>query len=296
MKSIIDNTFFGYIYKKILYQLLCCISPALMGVIISSTTAKDWILNHVSEDVKSLLTTGWMQIALIIIGSVVIPSVVFVIIERIEFKNKKFGYDTLLYLMSNIDNVVEEKRKRYKKVKELNFKSDGTIFRNISKPQDQIKSLCKAFCLMMRFLTNDDAVKSSIFYCKEMEIGEVLAVCGEDSIKSNLKKLNEKSLAKSVIEDGKAKIINDTDNDECFYKPKGCKAKSALALPVYDGDKLLFVVCFSSPQKGCFEEKKLERYEKIIEEISDRILLEWHLYELLKLGKNEKKKQQSKQS
>lgn len=169
MKNIIKNTFFGFICKKLLYQLLCCISPTLMGLIISSTTAKHWILNHVFEGIKSLLTTGWIQIILIIIGSIVIPIIVFVIIEKIEFKNKKSGYDTLLYLMSNIDNVVEEKRQRYKIVKESNFKGDGTIFRNISKPKDQIKSLCKAFCLMMRFLTNDDGVKSSIFYCKDMK-------------------------------------------------------------------------------------------------------------------------------
>lgn len=184
--------------------------------------------------------------------------------------------------MSNIDNVVKEKRLRYKSVRNSNYKTDGTIFRNISKPRDPIKYLCKAFCVMMRFLTNDEAVKSSILYCKNSKIGEILAVCGEDSLKCNVEEFNNSSLAKDVVEIGKSIIINDTDESEKFYKPKGCKAKSALAMPVFDGDELVFVVCFSSPNKKCFREKELLKYEKIIEEISDRVLLEWHLHELLK--------------
>lgn len=56
-------------------------------------------------------------------------------------------------------------------------------------------------------------------------------------------------------------------------------------MPVFDGDELVFVVCFSSPNKSCFKEKRIAKYERIIEEISDRVLLEWHLNELLKMGK-----------
>lgn len=187
--------------------------------------------------------------------------------------------------MSNIDNAVKEKRQRYKEARNSKYKTDGTIFRNISKPRDQIKSLCRAFCLMMQFLTNDEMVKSSILYCKNSKIGDVLAVCGEDSIKCKIEELNNKSLAKDVVEKGKSIIINDTDKSELFYKPKGCRAKSALAMPVFDGNELVFVVCFSSPNKSCFKEKRIAKYERIIEEISDRVLLEWHLHELLKMGK-----------
>ncbi len=289
MKNILEKTFTGVVWKKLMYQLFCCISPTAMGIILSSSPMKKWILGITPEKVKELLTTEWFQVALVILFAIIVPCLVNGLIECLEYRNKKSGYDTLLYLMSNIDNVVKEKRQRYKEVRNSHYKTDGTIFRNISKPRNQIKSLCQAFCLMMQFLTNDEMVKSSIFYCKNSQIGEILAVCGEDSIKCKIEELNNTSLAKDVLEKGKAIIINDTDKSDKFFKPRGCKAKSALAIPVFDGDELIFVVCFSSPNKKCFKKKRIAKYERIIEEISDRVLLEWHLHELLKKGSNETK-------
>lgn len=285
MKNILDKTYKDIVGKKLLYQIFCCISPTTMGIILSSSATKTWIINNVPEWVKNLLLAEWFQVVLIILFAIIIPCLIYGLIEYLEYKNKRTGYDTLLCLMSNIDNAVKEKRQRYKEARNSKYKTDGTIFRNISKPRDQIKSLCRAFCLMMQFLTNDEMVKSSILYCKNSKIGDVLAVCGEDSIKCKIEELNNKSLAKDVVEKGKSIIINDTDKSELFYKPKGCRAKSALAMPVFDGNELVFVVCFSSPNKSCFKEKRIAKYERIIEEISDRVLLEWHLHELLKMGK-----------
>lgn len=285
MKSILDKTYIGVIGKKLLCQLCYCISPTVMGIVLSSSAIKIWILNIVPEYARGLLKTGWIQFFLVVLFALIIPCLVYVLVEYLEFRNKKSGYDTLLYLMSNIDNVVKEKRQRFKEARNSNYKTEGTIFRNISKPRSQIKCLCQAFCLMMQFLTDDEMVKSSILYCKKSTIGDVLAVCGEDSIKCKIEELNNQSLAKEVVDTGKPIIINDTDKSAIFFKPKGCRAKSALALPIFDGNELVFVVCFSSPNKGCFKENRIAKYERIIEEISDRVLLEWHLHELLKMGK-----------
>lgn len=57
-------------------------------------------------------------------------------------------------------------------------------------------------------------------YCKNSKIGDVLAVCGEDSIKCQIEELNNKSLAKDVVDNGKSIIVNDTDKSELFFKPK----------------------------------------------------------------------------
>lgn len=285
MKNILDKTYKSIVGKKLLYQVFCCISPTAMGIILSSSATKTWIINNVPEWMRNLLLAGWFQVVLIILFGIIIPCLISGLIEYLEYKNKRTGYEILLCLMSNIDNAVKEKRQRYKEVRKSKYKTDSTIFRNISKPRDQIRSLCRAFCVMMQFLTNDEMVKSSILYCKNSKIGDVLAVCGEDSIKCQIEELNNKSLAKDVVEKGKSIIVNDTDKSELFFKPKGCRAKSALAMPVFDGNELLFVVCFSSPNKDCFKEKRIAKYEQIIEEISDRVLLEWHLHELLKMGK-----------
>lgn len=285
MKNILDKTYKGVVYKKLLYQVFCCISPTAMGIILSSSATKTWIINIVPERIRNLLLAGWFQVVLIILFGIIIPCLISGLIEYMKYKNKRTGYEILLCLMSNIDNAVKEKRQRFKEVRKSKYKTDSTIFRNISKPRDQIRSLCRAFCVMMQFLTNDEMVKSSILYCKNSKIGDVLAVCGEDSIKCQIEELNNKSLAKDVVEKGKSIIVNDTDKSELFFKPKGCRAKSALAMPVFDGNELLFVVCFSSPNKDCFKEKSIAKYEQIIGEISDRLLLEWHLHELLKMGK-----------
>ena len=75
--------------------------------------------------------------------------------------------------------------------------------------------------------------------------------------------------------------MEDTDNDDSFYKPKGCNAKSAVVFPIFDGRSILFVLCFTSSQKNIFLLSDIGNYNAIIDEFKYRILLEWHLYELL---------------
>lgn len=142
MKNILDKTYKDVVGKKLLYQIFCCISPTTMGIILSSSATKTWIINNVPEWVKNLLLAEWFQVVLIILFAIIIPCLVYGLIEYLEYKNKRTGYDTLLCLMSNIDNAVKEKRQRYKEARKSKYKTDGTIFRNISKPRDQIKSLC----------------------------------------------------------------------------------------------------------------------------------------------------------
>lgn len=281
MKNIIRSSNFYIVITKLLVQIICCISPTIIGIVLSLPKAKEWIINHLPKDVGEFLKIGWIQLLLIFISTMIIPCLIYLLVELRNINGRRSGYDTLLCLMSNIDKVVESKRQRFKNARERNYKSDATIFRNITKPREQITSLCEAFCLMMRYLTNDYSVKSSIMLCVNSEISEILAVCGEDTVKCSVAQLNRSSLAKSALTQGRSQIVKNTKRSNVFNKPKGCKAKSALAVPIYDGDKIMFIICFSSVNLRCFKKKSLGIYEKIIEEISDRVLLEWHLYKLL---------------
>lgn len=184
--------------------------------------------------------------------------------------------------------MVKEKRARFRKIRENKFKSDQAIFRSITKPTEQIEHLCQAACFIMRLWTNDDDVKSAVFYCKNNKIENILAICGEDKIKASVSELNEKSLAKKALQDTESQIVESIKNEELFIKPHGCKAQSAFVVPVYDGSEAVFVICFTSPNKQCFKIREKKRYEAVIDEISSRLMLEWHLFELLKQGSHAK--------
>lgn len=286
MKNILSQAFGKYIKTKLLMQLLCYITPALMGVILSSYSAKEWILHNIPEWLHNILINGWTQFLLIIIGTVAIPCAIYSLIEYSEFRKRRSGYDILLCLITNIDKAVKLKRQRFRRIRESNYKSDKTIFRSITRPDLQIENLCEAICFIMRLWTKDEEVKSTVFYCKNNKLANVLAVCGEDKIKPKIQELNNKSLAKYALQEGRSQIIDDVDQNEYFIKPYGCKAKSAFIIPIYDGGDAVFVICFTSPNTNCFDKNEMKRYEAVIEEISSRMMLEWHLYELLKQGEN----------
>lgn len=290
MKNLLFQEFGKYIKLKILSQLLCYIVPALIGVILSSSAVKQWILSHVSEWCRTLLVQGWVQFVLVIIGTLIIPCFIYIFIEYNKFQKHKSGYDILLWLITYIDDVVKQKRLRFQKIRENHYKSDQTIFRNITKPEFQLSCLCEALCLIMRYLTNDEEVKSAVFYCANNRLQDILAVCGEDKIKPKISELNKRSLAKYALEKRCSQIVSDTRNDDSFIKPYGCKAKSAFVMPIYNGSDAVFVICFTSPNIDTFNQKGLKKCEFVVEEISSRMILEWHLYELLKQGSYAKKK------
>ena len=99
MKNILDKTYKDVVGKKLLYQIFCCISPTTMGIILSSSTIKTWIINNVPEWGKNLLLAEWFQVVLIILFAIIIPCLIYGLIEYLEYKNKRTGYDTLLCLM-----------------------------------------------------------------------------------------------------------------------------------------------------------------------------------------------------
>lgn len=153
-------------------QLLCYIIPTLMGVILSSTQCKAWILSITPKRCATMFTHGLIQFIIIFLGTVIVPCIIYIFIEYLEFRRKKTGYEILLCLITNIDNVVKEKRARFRKIRENKFKSDQAIFRSITKPTEQIEHLCQAACFIMRLWTNDDDVKSAVFYCKNNKISK----------------------------------------------------------------------------------------------------------------------------
>lgn len=287
MTNINNTSFKNNIIQKLGWQLFGCIIPTLMGIVASSSTVKEFILDRSPGWLKTCLSTGWMQVLLILIGAIVIPLTIYYIIEYNEYRKRKTGYEILLYLISNIGKVVEKKRHRFRDIRNSNLKSDVAIFRRITKPVEQISQLCQSLCLMMQFLTNNKEVKSTLFRCKKGEIIETMAVCGEDELKARITELNKRSLAKQVLVSGKSIIASNVDNEVNFYKPKGCKTKSVYIHPIYEGDEVLFIVCFTSQQKNTFKKNDIRKYEDIIEEFSNRIMLEWHLLVLLKQNKND---------
>lgn len=285
MKNIKDPDIRKEIKNKLIRQLCVCSIPTIIGFVLSSSTVKRSLLYVLPDWLGNILVIWWVQFLIIIVAGLFVPMSIIYINEVSGYYKKKAGYEILLSLISHIDAVVEKKRLRFKGIKENSPKSDSAVFRKITKPDEQISVLCSSLCSMMRFLTNNNNVKSSLFLCRNGIINSVLAVCGEDEIKSSIEELNKNSLAKKALDEGRYILVEDTDNDESFYKPKGCNAKSAVVFPIFDGGRILFVLCFTSSQKNIFLLSDVRNYNAIIDEFKYRILLEWHLYELLHRNK-----------
>ena len=287
MKNILEHQTWKSLQIELERGLICGAAPTTLGIILSSARAKSFIYINSCETLQSLYKENWFQFVTIIIIAIFVPTILNYWIEYRKYRSQNNAYELLLNVITNLDNVVEYKRNRFRNVKKQHLRSAGAVFNNITRPGEQIIQICKALCIVMKKITKEDDLKSAIFYCKDNKVHSLMAVFGEDEIKVTIDQLNEKSIAKKCIAEGNPLIINDTEKESDFYKPQGCQAKSIFVVPIYDGAKIVFLISFSSTNKSCFDNKHLNLYNKIIEEYSSRILLEMHLLDLLKQTNHE---------
>lgn len=269
------------VLKKVIQQVFCGLCPAFLGVVLSSSMAKTWILTNSPLFLKNLFCNGKFQLIIILVVCIAIPCIIIASIESSSFKKNKSGYDILLNLLNDIDDVVDEKRDRFKRVREEMPKSDATIFKSITKPLEQIAKQSKALCDVMRYMTND-LLKSTTFYVNGNNIVRSLAVIGEGDIKPDINELNSKSIAREVIDSGKCILENNIEKAKHdFYAPKGSTIKSIFVYPVFEGKDIRFLLCFTSKNKDAFNNKDIDKYTTVISEFTKRMLLEWHLFHLV---------------
>lgn len=284
------------VLKKVVQQAVCGLCPAFLGGVLSSSMAKTWIITNSPSFLRNLLCNGIFQLIIILIVCIAIPCFIIASIENNSFKENKSGYDTLLNLLTDIDDVVDEKRNRFKRVREKMPKSDATIFKSITKPLEQIARQSKALCDVMRYITND-LLKSTTFYVNDNRIVRSLAVIGESDIKSDINKLNKKSIAREVLNSGKCILENDIEKSKhAFYSPKGSTIQSIFVYPVFEGSDIRFLLCFTSKNKNAFNAKDVEKYSTIITEFTKRMLLEWHLFHLVTHNNFESNDQSQKET
>ena len=60
-----------------------------MGVILSSTQCKAWILNITPKRCATIFTHGLIQFIIIFLGTVIVPCIIYIFIEYLEFRRKK---------------------------------------------------------------------------------------------------------------------------------------------------------------------------------------------------------------
>lgn len=225
----------------------------------------------------------WWNMGIIIVVGLFLPILGNIVYEKNVSGNKDNLHNAVVNVLSGIDNVVESKRKRfYEAIERVNGEN---AFREITKPVVQINMLASALCNIVSSISKDSRLKSTLILCNESGLESYLSVVGDDVPSIQIEELNSnESLAKHVFVTGRIVYIDNTsiDTNVVFYKPQYCKTKSIYCYPIKVGRIVKLILCFSSSKSGMFDTGNMEILESVIKEFADRMLLECHLYSMIR--------------
>lgn len=232
---------------------------------------------------------GLMSI-LVIISLFVVPIIVVNLLAKWDLKKYEIRKKVLTEVLSGVQNVLSEKRKRFnissKKIDDSI--TEATIFREITKPRDQIEEIFKNIVDVFRKLCDDNKIKGSLIECKNNEMNEYfIASDTNQGITVDEMKHNE-STAKWSLKNIEIGLIENTDiTYDVWYYRKNKKCKSILCAPVIDGSEISFILCLTSKTPYCFKRNNLEIYQYVLEEFFHRINLEYYLLSMKRRYCNE---------
>lgn len=253
--------------------LLTALIPTLLSVFYSYRETQTY-LNSLGV---------WLNLLIIFVVGLLLPILGNILYEKYSNDKKGKLNNAVLNVLSGIDIVVESKRKRfYEAISRVNR---DNVFHEITKPLEQINMLASALCNIVDSLSNTSRLKSCLILCNENGLESYLSVVGDDVPSISIEELNSKeSLAKHVFNTGRSLYIENTDidNNAVFYKPQYCKTKSIYCHPIKVGRTVKLILCFSSWKPNMFDSNDMDLLETVINEFADRMLLECHLYTMIR--------------
>lgn len=191
--------------------------------------------------------------------------------------------EILIKILHGISLIVNNKKKRFFNSKNKNFENSLDYYLDITQPEIQIGGICDTITNLFKSITNEDSIKLTLISCKDNKLDSYLVMPDENS-SVNLDDLNNhKSTARHVMKNKKICIIEDVQNlkkSTPFWKSSNLKIKSLIAYPICCGSNTTFVMCISAKKINVFTNKDSDKYQFLLNEFSQRILLESYLLEI----------------
>lgn len=232
---------------------------------------------------------GLMSI-LVIISLFLVPIFVVNFLTKWDLRKYEIRKKVLTEVLSGVQNVLNEKKKRFN----LSSKNtdhtitEATIFREITKPRDQIEEIFKNTVDVFKSLCDDKKIKGSLIECKNNVMNDYF-ITTDTNQGITIEEMNKNdSTAKWAIKHFDIGLIENTDIPyDVWYFMKNRKCKSILCAPVIDGSEINFVLCLTSKSQYCFKRKNIDIYQYVLEEFFHRINLEYYLLSMKRRYCNE---------
>ena len=186
-------------------------------------------------------------------------------------------------IMHGISTVVDSKKKRFHTFKNKNLGNSGAYFQEITQPEMQIANICTTVTNIFKSITDEDKIKLTLISCKEKHLSSYSYMSDESSSVDILDLDIHNSTAREAMKKQKMFVIEDVDRITGkipFWKAPNSKIKSLIAYPICCGASTVFVLCIAAKNARTFKKEETKKYNFLLEEFSQRILLESYLLEI----------------
>ena len=277
----------GYFYRKVVNW------PLLLQVFFT-TFIPNYII--VSYSVKPMM--DWNKTVLESCGikydNVIFSVIFFICVFIIPFiihNIKWFQTETniseenkfLKKIMHGISTVVDNKKKRFHTSKNKDLGNSGAFFQDITQPELQIANICTTITNIFKSITEENNIKLTLISCKEKHLISYSYI-SDDSSSVNITELDShNTTAREAMRKQKMFIIEDVDKIKGripFWKTTNSKIKSLISYPICCGGNTVFVLCIAAKSAKTFKNDETKKYQFLLEEFSQRILLESYLLEI----------------
>jgi hypothetical protein len=269
-----------YALKKYVFNLLSFSIPNLILLTYSIPELKSFVKSLLSK-INLYAFFNQYKVVIILVFLVPVPFIISKLESDYEYNSNKVNISILQKLLLAIENIINEKRRRFQQEVNINRKSKEEIFLAITKPKTQITHILTNMTAFFSQITDDNTIKGSLISCKDKQLknffiqtDDLPKVSIDDLIKYN-------SLAKSVLDSGKIMIENDTSRSKIFWNNSGTTSiKSIICYPIFNGNHIDFILSITSKNTGCFKKFPTEQLKWLLTQFEHRICVENHLLQL----------------
>ena len=280
MKKEDFNKCFYNFWEKYLLPL----AKTLITISLPTTISLIYTIPPFKEFVKKILDfLGLLnyckqhQILLIILIVIIIPILITIrTINKDNKKDKQFKNlnDCLKLLNVCIDDVVKTKTKRFVDYANNETLQKEKIFLDITRPDIQMTQIISQLNIFFRMKYQDETINVNLLKVQDRNrIEHFVSLSGQKTDDSILCK--KESTAKACFNSKEICIIENTDKEHShFVQSDNKKIKSIICYPIQIDSKVKYIISITSSRTKTFKKSQKELYEYVLEQFSNRIILE----------------------
>lgn len=251
--------------------------PAFIALFYAVKPLHDLILNFLHEHnfyspIRSL------EVIIVVMFYIIVPTLIAIYNYRTKRPFIDKQYNELTTLIFCIDQIVDEKAKRY-----YSYPKKDDNFLTYIRPDYQIAVIKEKLSAYFRGIYDDLTINSDLFY---NENGELIHEGQDEPLSTSMEIVNNpNSTAKTALKLKKIVIVPDTSKKNAhFVADSGNEKNSIFCYPIIERSKVKYIISVSSKIKDKFRKEDEKRIEFALESFSKRIKLESYLKPILELN------------